>query len=125
MLIVAVGLLASGEIRTRRPLARSYSVIPSTVAPSVTPCGSCAASGAVAKASIAASRRPLRAMALQVMNPRDGRDIVRRSKLGFGRVVLKAGRCDGVTCLPRNNAEMEPPFSRIRQILGGTATKRM
>ena len=69
MLMVAVGLLASGKTSTRRPLARSYSVIPSTVAPFVTPCGSCAASGAATKASNTASRRPVRLMAELVICP--------------------------------------------------------
>src|SRR3990172_2535262 len=68
MLIVAVGLLASGKISTRSPLASAYSVIPSTVAPFVSPAGSCAtrcasgasgASGATASGSrsAAANRR--------------------------------------------------------------------
>src|SRR6185312_4330946 len=69
MLIVAVGLLASGKIRTRSPFERSYSVIPSTVAPFVTPCGSCAESGAAASASMRARRRPVRMVVELVMGP--------------------------------------------------------
>src|ERR1700722_16869539 len=88
MLIVAVGLLASGKISTRSPLERSYSVIPSTLAPFVTPCGSCAASGAAASTIIAASLRPVRVKAVLVIGP-----LLWKKR----RVIIKAGSCSRAT----------------------------
>src|SRR3974390_3435034 len=95
MLIVAVGLLASGKISTRRPFARSYSVIPSTVATLVTPCGNWAASGVPAIASAAATAAQPRKTNAVFMGPRRTRDVSEQlSKLVGGRIVLKAGKTD-------------------------------
>src|ERR1043166_2758568 len=59
MFTVMVGLDRSGNSRNRNPLARRYSVMPSTVATLVTPAGSLGAAGAFASGFDWANAPPL------------------------------------------------------------------
>src|SRR4029078_951775 len=67
MLTVNFGWLASGKRSTLRPLARSYSLMPSTEAPALTPAGS-AAPAAPTKQNTAAANKPRK-------SDRDGDDM--------------------------------------------------
>src|SRR5689334_16538365 len=67
MLTVTLGWLASGKRSTLRPLARSYSLMPSTEAPALTPAGS-AAPAAPTKQNKAAANKPRK-------SDRDGDDM--------------------------------------------------
>src|SRR6476659_2643695 len=56
MLTVIFGWLASGKSSTLRPLARSYSLMPSTEAPALTPAGSAAPAAPTKQNKAAASK---------------------------------------------------------------------
>ena len=71
-LTVTVGLVASGNSSTRRPLASVYSVMPSIEAPCVTPAGSAATAAPATARKAAATRRPTKRVREKAM----GRNLV-------------------------------------------------